>query len=416
MTTRRCQHEKCECGIRILIVENVPKYRGDLEALLPLWGYSFFVAEGRGEALVEDAKRKARDFCCHVALLDMRLLDDDDRQDNSGLKLIKDLDPVRSVVVTGFGSLQVAREALQERGAFAIVGKEEGPEELRKAIVKAIGETCSEDLRIRWPFNWSSKITMKELVQDEVESCCEDESHLILTKLFPEASSIDLERLSGATYSSSPNPSDGRRKSVVFLANQADTSPEVVKFMRWKRVQDEKENYESYVKGKVKGQRYARLERSDKAWCLGGIVYSFVGGEDDLRTGSLGTFSKFYRDEDAPEKILTPLGKFFELWQYQERQKELLRGERQEQDRRATILASYEEMWRERVNLQSVNWVEHKSLFRYLFDCELPDPMQWILDKRESSFLNTETDLSIVHGDLHGDNLLIDDEYFALGN
>ena len=84
------------------------------------------VAEGRGETLLRDAQEKAATHRCHVALIDMRLLNHDDRNDTSGLDLVTQIKPTLSIIVSGFGDLSTAREALKEKGAIDFVGKQDG--------------------------------------------------------------------------------------------------------------------------------------------------------------------------------------------------------------------------------------------------------------------------------------------------
>ena len=61
-------------------------------------------------------------------LLDMRLEDDYDTKDLSGLDLVKDLFPLPAIVVSGYGSYKIAGEAIRNAGAKDFVGKESRPE------------------------------------------------------------------------------------------------------------------------------------------------------------------------------------------------------------------------------------------------------------------------------------------------
>ncbi|MGB0389457.1 MAG: hypothetical protein ACPGWR_31950, partial [Ardenticatenaceae bacterium] len=60
---------------RVLVVENDLRWRQDHLTNLTRWGYRPFLAEGQGKALLQNARDRAKTYRCHVALVDMRLLD-----------------------------------------------------------------------------------------------------------------------------------------------------------------------------------------------------------------------------------------------------------------------------------------------------------------------------------------------------
>ena len=83
---------------------------------------------------IELAKR----HCCHAAIVDMRLFDDTDRHDQSGLSLIPKLSPTKVIIVTGHVNRTALREAFRNQGAFDMTGKQDSPEELQKTIQSAV--------------------------------------------------------------------------------------------------------------------------------------------------------------------------------------------------------------------------------------------------------------------------------------
>src|SRR5215216_5356074 len=94
---------------RILLVENDKRVRESYEVLLRYWGYSPIPAIGEGKALIKDAVVKARTNRCILALIDLRLLDDFDDDDTSGLKLAKEIGPVRSIILSGYPNQRILR-------------------------------------------------------------------------------------------------------------------------------------------------------------------------------------------------------------------------------------------------------------------------------------------------------------------
>ena len=112
---------------RILVVENEAASRLLTVDLLRQWNYQPYVVEADGEELLNKAVEMARIHRCHLALVDLRLLDNDDREDLSGLELVPDLKPTESIILSGFLDYQVVQKGIQEWGALSFVGKQEGP-------------------------------------------------------------------------------------------------------------------------------------------------------------------------------------------------------------------------------------------------------------------------------------------------
>lgn len=140
MTTHSMDAPGSATTTRILVVENDPRTRADHVRTLTQWGYQVFSAEGEGQALVDHARQLARQERCQLALVDMRLLSDDDKSDESGLELAPELKPTESLIVTGFADKPKYARLAQEKGVLAIYGKEESPAVLREAILDALAK------------------------------------------------------------------------------------------------------------------------------------------------------------------------------------------------------------------------------------------------------------------------------------
>src|SRR5262245_3013371 len=99
---------------RILVVDNDPVARVKSQSLLLNWDYDPVLAMGSGDKLIADAKIKARDHRCTLALIDMRLYDEDDNEDDSGLKLAGELgDRVQCVILSGYADQQALIKMIQ---------------------------------------------------------------------------------------------------------------------------------------------------------------------------------------------------------------------------------------------------------------------------------------------------------------
>src|SRR5262249_39269932 len=145
---------------RILVVDNDHQQQELVIQLLMLWGYQPFVAEGTGQELLENARRMASRGRCHLALVDVRLLDDADSGDRSGLSLVQQLQPTLSIILSGLGDIQTARTALRTVGAIDFIGKDDDPEDLRQAIERAAlhNSLASEHrTQITWSDGFSSR-------------------------------------------------------------------------------------------------------------------------------------------------------------------------------------------------------------------------------------------------------------------
>jgi DNA-binding NtrC family response regulator len=92
----------------------------------------------------EEARKKLVDENPDVAILDIRLLNDDDEKDISGLELAREIGRLVPVLLfTGYPSLEYARQALKSQldglpAAYDFILKQDGPEGMLIAIRNAL--------------------------------------------------------------------------------------------------------------------------------------------------------------------------------------------------------------------------------------------------------------------------------------
>jgi ActR/RegA family two-component response regulator len=386
----------------ILVVENDAAYREDFVTNLKYWGYEPIVARGRGQRLVDDAKQKVCEYRCCVALVDMRLRDDYDRNDRSGLELVPDLTPARSIVVSAFGDRETTRKAFVERAAFDFVGKEEHPDRLHEAIARALQQVgLANEPVIRWPPGLSSAAVVQQIARDP--AAASGEADAILRGLFPEAKQIRLQRLSDA-HQLRATPF---QRSLVLRAWVDELEPVVVKLARAPRIEHEVQRYKDHIENRIVGNFYARLHKHRQLWDIGGAVYDLVG--TSLR--EVQTFSFYYQDPETTEEDLQESLRhlFQEVWSVLY----LRTNEPQE----GSLRESYTRVWGESWNQRICAFAQQQPVMDIAGSgslVQVPNPVAWV--RQHTNLDNTGTDFSddveartaITHGDLSGDNLFVD--------
>lgn len=387
---------------RVLIVDNDISTRESQAELLSYWGYKSIIATGSGEGLFKDALLKARENRCQIALVDMRMADDTDFDDKSGLDLIRELAPAECIVVTGFGNDQIAAEILEESGAIAYVGKQYGPDVLKQKLDRLAQKNCSAFHRTKIGaqnvLDYITKIFASEIPEEY-----RDQIGDVLVRLFPRAEQLRIEKLGGGQKVSSveivPRP-----RSVILKVYEDNRQPVIVKLARARKIQIESDKFQNFIDGHIVGYRHPRLEKSEVLWDIGGALYSSLDITD------IRTFPRFYIGSDF-EKIKRSLEQFFsETWSdlYKHTKKSI----------KAPLIELYCKVWGDEWLLDRVakfggidakdlavgkHWEEYGGL----------DPLLWVqqnLANGPEGILKheEETNVCITHGDLHGGNLLID--------
>ena len=397
------------CRVRILVVENEERFRRDFDVNLRRWDYEPIIAEGVGEALVQDALKKAGHYRCHLALVDMRLKDDHDVSDTSGLDLVPELKPTESIIVSAFGDRKTAVAALKDKGALDFVGKEDGPRALREAIEKNLRIhvcPCTERA-IRWPSGLSSENVIRLIYPYDPEIPL-DEIDCILRRLFREdRGKVELDYLSSDARTPSFSP---RPRSIVLKAELPNRLPFVVKLARKKRIDQEFERYNKYVHEKLSQGFYAQVRNKVSLWDLGGIVYHFMG----TRVRGFQTFSKFYV-EASPQEVNEVLTHLFNVWgRLYDQYRSLLD---------VPLFEGYNQLWGgdavDEDPTDAYNWLHHLKSYPWqsqylniqlspnLSPSPLINPVHWIQSKKKWSRL-AKTHQTVVHGDMLGDNIFVD--------
>lgn len=386
-------------GPRIILVENDRRVRESYEELLRYWGYSPVLAVGEGKSLTRDAIAKARKYHCILALIDLRLTDDFDEEDTSGLNLAGEIGPIRSIILSAFPNPSILLDMLDNHKDIPFLRKSDSPEKIKKTLDNEVGKVCGEKRGLQITpgdlLDQIARTTFGQMIEDYPDQVAD-----ILAQLLPGAKNLKIEKLD-SSLSFSHASTVPRPRSVVLRVYEEDYEPVVVKLARAEKIEVEVNRYEKYIARKIGGNFIAKLERHARLWDIGGALYSYIGDFD------VKTFSRYY-EEHPFEEIQVCLESFFTVcwWRHYERK---------QPKKDVSLFDLYNETWgtwyEKRVKKFSTqDFLVNDELHKLL--C-LPDPIEWFKTKIAE---NPETDVSrvehtvkaITHGDLHGDNLLVD--------
>jgi ActR/RegA family two-component response regulator len=384
---------------RVLLVENDKRDLESYDTLLQHWGYCTVLAKGEGKTLFKDAITKARKYHCELALIDLRLMDDFDKEDISGLWLAGEISPTRTIILTGYQNTDMLRDFLENHKDIPYLSKADSAKKKRETLDNEALKVCAakRNLQIDPP-----ELT-DQLLQTKFGSLIAKFPHQvpdILAQLFPGATNLRIERLDSRLFSthSSDVPRPG---SVVLKVYEGEYEPVVVKLARKRKIEIEVDNYEKFIARKVSRGLTARLERHTELWDIGGALYSYIGDFDVM------PFSRYY-EEHPIKDIRECLSSFFTVsW-----------GRHYDKCRtreNVSLFELYKEVWGDWYTKSVQNfstagiWQEEQSTRV----AGLPNPINWFKNRiaesqgQDASMVES-TQIAVTHGDLHGDNLLID--------
>ncbi|MFP5262401.1 MAG: winged helix-turn-helix domain-containing protein [Blastocatellia bacterium] len=230
---------------QILLVDNDVRFlKGRAESLRKA-GYEVLEAE-----TVEAAERLLGENRVHLAIIDIRLVNEHDEKDVSGLTLAKKADykHVPKIILTKHPTYEAVREAMSGAleglsPAVYFLAKDEGAQ----AMVDAVGKVFLQHLRINWELfiqpsegNPVDFLHLAGLIEKDLHGRLvlnrADELEDLFRSLFYEMSQIRIERLLWKR--------EGRVAVTVF-AFADGKAPEafIVTCGRRRLVEDEKKNY-----------------------------------------------------------------------------------------------------------------------------------------------------------------------------
>lgn len=406
---------------RILVVENDPVQRANLVDLLQGWQYEVYAAEvpegaeDKHQALLDDARRKAHTHRCHLAIVDMRLKDDNESTDTSGLALVPELAPTVSIIRSGYGSVQTVRAALKSppevpRRAYNFIDKGERTEELKRVIEEAAEEIWHQG---KIDFAPAPDFTCEELAKKLSElgnKILPDEVGDVLRRLFPAAKRLKVVAVNEAQQNRLTVP---RGHSVVIKITQDDHLAHYIAKLtnvaqgdaRWNDEFDELKRF-NRVRPFLNGNRYAAVVGTPiRLWNLTGVVYEFLSSDQKYPIRS---FADFYLDNAEASDIELSLRNLLDFW--------LPVYERRTQQPK-TIFKAYDDAWGGKLSRRLLEFKDSPLIVYpgFITPFRLPNPFSWLTKKialRENGEYRDgglpDTQIAICHGDLHSENIFTD--------
>ncbi len=384
---------------RVLIVENDPKARISYQTLLMYWDYEPVLAMGTGPSLLVDAKKKAREKCCSLALVDLRLIDEYDEQDTSGLKLAEELaDILRPIILSGHDNPAVLKSMLQKHIDITFISKNDNRDSIEQILNAEAAKVTAAKRKLTFENpDILDYIAHSSLGQHTGEY--PDQIADIFARLFPAAAKLRFEKLeirpASSNISTVPRPN-----SVVLKVYEDDYEPYVVKLARAEKIQKEVANYNKHIYRRLTGSFNPRLERSTILWDIGGAIYSYLDKFD------VTTFSRYYEEKpirDIEECLSSFFGGTWGKYYF---------NAHEETD--ISLFKLYSKVWddwyeKKVKNLSPAEFLELKNLNEKL---HMPEPLRWLKENvaecPEDISRVKSTRVAVTHGDLHGDNLLVD--------
>lgn len=259
---------------------------------------------------LNEARRLLQNARVHLAILDIRLLDDDDERDTSGLTLAKapEYSAIPKIVLTGFPTFQAVRAALGPAvdgmpPAVNFLAKKEGAEAMLQAVADAFERhvRLNPNLTIHYGEH-ISPVHLVNLIEPDLDSARLPERVGILEdlfrRLFANSSELHLNRLlvrrEGRVFLSAfAYPEAGAAKQFVVACGQTPL------------MQQEHSRYRRFVAA-MPGREVTIQDKTAETVPYTAAAYLIIGG--DLE--DIATFSEFYRYRPA-DAVLPVLDRLF---------------------------------------------------------------------------------------------------------
>ena len=413
MLSRKDAKKVVRREFRILIVDDVVEVCTSIEGFLASEGY-----DAESAHTLDEAWDRLNNSFYHVLILDINLRGDEQPENDDGLQLLRKLDhkgllsATQVIMYSDRGSLERYREAFGKFHVEDFLEKVRNtPADLVTAIKKIAKEKAQINLSLntRWPKDLNplqvvvnlniagTRVKDHSSLQEQLATELDD----LLCRLFYKSASVLLKPLSS-----------GQSGSAVMLATPffkktGAGQAVVVKFGDHSQINQEWQNFKEFVQLYLGGNRSTNVIDLRRSLHLGGIVYSLLGSASD----QVESFRSFYARADV-RKIKIALQRLFQetckQWYANRGVLQLLDLTHEYAQQRLGLSTGR----LERAISEGLKGVHGK---RELYFDALSTKRAFtspVVDLRTQEYLASTYECS-THGDLNGDNILIDQDAHA---
>ena len=378
---------------RVLVIDNDPQVGIDLCEMLEPLGYTvkFICTDGLDVpgAIIANAQI----FRPHVAIVDVRLVDDYTPDSHTVFDLLGYLKSARCVLYSAYLDANVTRKANREQ-VFDWLSKAGEPADLIETVKNGANKTSARAVNasIPWPENWNRQATVANIIETDSNIPLEsliDDVVIQLLQDHPLTEMNEMRRNNQESLAAS------RGRSAVFEVKSHGFAPNVLKLAKATRIRDERENYAKHVDNRLPGGFHTQLRQSVDFWDIGGALYSFVGTEEN----ALPSLSERYRTETDPQKIVAPIDFFVRhVWRPHYNARKISSHQ--------SLFALYDQVFKISTRLQRVNDSGVTDNAGYTRE-DIADMIAWApYFEHASRYANIYE--AVTHGDFHGDNIFVD--------
>lgn len=400
----------------VLFADNDPDFLGTRGEWLEKAGYQLFKA-----ASPEDAEQILKRYPVHLAVIDIRLRDDNDERDTSGLTLAKKeaYRSIPKIILTRFPSYEYVREALGPAleglpPAVDFVAKQDGVEAMLSAIEQAFTHRIQINLNLT--IHWRKPLSfpyLANLIEGETDYAGlperAEELEDLFYRLFHDSSQITISQLLVSR--------EGWAGLIVFaFSTDGVESQFVVACGRKVDVGAEDKNYDRFAP-KNPGEGSTLKVKTGETMHFAATAYTLTGGYWE----EINPFTEFYRSNPLA-MVITALNHLFTMtlpaWhrrsRSQEKEKTLNEFFRAWLGEESFSPAKLEPKLRAicheafTADLAQLDYSSHRLVFHLVNGSPIAylDPVAYLAEAR-AIFLPPFL-CGTTHGQLNGNSLLVD--------
>jgi CheY-like chemotaxis protein len=386
---------------RVLVLDDDPEWQNILTRLLTGAGYRVDTADSR-----EKARLFLHDSFYHLAIFDMSLVANE-ANNTEGLQLLGELNEeghqggMEIMMISAYGTKEHLREAFKQYRVADFQDKYEFDETaFGEQVRKILAASVNLDLDLHWELRGQPEhvVLNLEISGERVKRDTPlqlrifEELDDLLCRLFHRAQSLLVRPLTAGMSGS------GVLRATPFY-NAGAAQPVVVKFGSSANIRRENENFKEHTQRFIGGRSTTVIDTRYTTH-LGGIIYSLLGSMGD----KIESFSNFYSNADISQIKETLTRLFDETCGAWYANPGLLQLRDLTNEYRELLGFTDENLTQAFSHLKGVQG-KRQLYFETLGTRPFTNP---IVVSAERQF-KRPTYVCITHGDLNGENILVDD-------